>query len=201
MLFQYHFAHRENIMRGIYGLAVLCLAHGAVYAQTTEAPANEFSYTYAELRFVDYDDNGGDGFRFNGAWDLSNNWLLLGGITSADFSSNVDATIIEVGAGYVWHYRPEWDLIATGEFVRADFDTPGGSADENGFALSGGLRGYLAPEFEIRGSVNYIDLDDSDTYLELAGDYYFTQQFAAGLSLEFAGDSDLFSIGARYFFQ
>jgi hypothetical protein len=75
------------------------------------------------------------------------------------------------------------------------------SSDDNGVALSGGVRGLLTPQFEIRGSVNYINVDDSDTYLELAGDYYFTRQFSAGLSLEFAGDSDLFSIGARYYFQ
>jgi hypothetical protein len=67
--------------------------------------------------------------------------------------------------------------------------------------LSGGLRGLLMPKFEIRGSVNYINLDSSDTYLELAGDYYFTQRFSAGLSIEFAGDTDLFSVGARYYFR
>ena len=46
-----------------------------------------------------------------------------------------------------------------------------------------------------------INLDNSDTYLELAGDYYFTAQFSAGLSLEFAGDTDAFTIGARWYFR
>ncbi|MDH5345335.1 MAG: hypothetical protein OEW59_06180, partial [Gammaproteobacteria bacterium] len=108
---------------------------------------------------------------------------------------------LEIGGGYVWSYTPDWDLVATARFVNADFDTPGGSSDESGLAISGGTRGFLAPKFELRGSVNYINLDDSDTYLELAGDYYFTRQFSAGVSLEFAGDTDLFSIGARYFFR
>lgn len=188
-------------MKRICGIAVLCLMHSAVFAQSNGASANDLSYTYGELRFVDYDDNGGDGFRVGGSWDLGNNWIILGGLTSADFNSNVDATIFDIGAGYVWNYRPDWDLIATGRFVRADFDSPGGSFDENGFALSGGVRGLIAPEFEIRASVNHVDLDDSDTFLEFAGDYYFTNQFSAGLSLEFAGDSDLFSIGARYYFR
>jgi len=188
-------------MKRICGLAVLCLMQSAAFAQTNTAPLGELTYTYAELRFVDFDDNGGDGFRFNGSWDLGNQWILLGGITSADFNSNVDATILGIGGGYVWNYRPDWDLLATAQFVRADFDTPGGSSDENGFLVSGGVRGYLAPKFELRGSVNHINLDDSDTYLEMAGDYYFTPQFAAGLSVEFAGDSDLFSIGARWYFK
>ena len=79
--------------------------------------------------------------------------------------------------------------------------TPGGSSDDSGFAFSGGARGLLTPQFEVRGSVNYINLDNSDTYLEIAVDYYFTEQFAAGVSLEFPGDADVFTIGGRWFFK
>ncbi|MCP4507504.1 MAG: hypothetical protein GY826_14075, partial [Fuerstiella sp.] len=80
-------------MKRIYGLAVLCLLHSAAFAQTSAAPAADLGYTYAELRFVDYNDNGGDGFRVNGSYDLGNNWIILGGLTSADFNSNVDVDI------------------------------------------------------------------------------------------------------------
>ena len=188
-------------MTRILGLALLLCAHSAAFAQANNAANTDLSYSYAELRFVDYDDNGGDGFRINGSFDLGNNWIIVGGLTSADFNNNVDLTTFEIGGGYVWGYTPEWDIVGTARFVNADVDTPGGSSDESGLALSGGLRGMLAPNFEVRGSVNYINLDDSDTYLEIAGDYYFTQRFSAGLSLEFAGDADLWSIGARYFFR
>jgi hypothetical protein len=91
--------------------------------------------------------------------------------------------------------------VSTLRYVRVDFDTPGGSGDDNGFAFSAGARGFLTREIEIRGSVNHINLDSSDTYLELAGDYYFNDRIAAGLSLEFAGDVDAFTIGARWFFR
>jgi hypothetical protein len=188
-------------MKRIYGLAVLCLLHSTAFAQTNPAPAADIGYTYAELRYVDFDDNGGDGFRVNGSYDLGNNWIILGGLTSADFNSNVDVNTFEIGGGYVWHYDKDWDFVGTARFVSADVDTPGGSSDESGLALSGGVRGLLAPQFEVRGFVHYINLDDSDAYLELAGDYYFSRRFSAGLSLEFAGDSDLISIGARYYFR
>jgi hypothetical protein len=187
-------------------LVVMLFVGSAALAQTArtstaDASQRDLRYTYGELRFVDFDDNGGDGFRVNGSWDLGNNWIIVGGLTSADFNNNVDTTVFEVGGGYVWRYTPDWDIVGTARFVRAEVDTPGGSSDDSGLALSGGVRGFLADKFEIRGSVNHINLDDSDTYLELAGDYYFTRQFAAGLSLEFAGDSDLISIGARYYFR
>jgi hypothetical protein len=187
-------------MKSLILLAGL-LVHGFAVAQTAEQQGPGLSYTYAELRFVDVDRNGGDGLRFNGSYELENNWLIVGGVTTLDFNNNVDSTVVELGGGYIWHYSKDFDLLSTLRFVRADIDTPGGSSDDNGFAFSAGARGLLAPQFEIRGSVNHINVDDSDTYLELAGDYYFTERFSAGASLEFAGDVDAFTIGARWFFK
>jgi hypothetical protein len=201
-----HFAHyyasniQETSMKMIFVLAGL-LAHGIAIAQTAEEQEVDLSYTYAELRFVDVDARGGDGIQFNLSYELENNWMIVGGLTALDFNNNVDSTVVEIGGGYVWHYSNDFDLVSTLRFVRAEFDTPGGGSDDNGFAFSAGARGLLAPQFEIRGSVNHVNLDDSDTYLELAGDYYFTEQFSAGVSLEFAGDVDAFTIGARWFFR
>ena len=179
---------------------------GLAIAQTVEKQKVDLSYSYAELRFVDVDTGGGDGIRFNGSFELENNWLIVGGLTSLDFNNNVDSTTVELGAGYVWHYSEDFDLVSSLRFVQTDIDTPGGNFDDNGFAFSAGARGLLTPQFEIRGSVNHINviqinLDNRDTYLELAGDYYFTEQFSAGLSLEFAGDTNAFTIGARWFFE
>ena len=187
-------------MKMLFVLASL-FVHGIANAQTAEEQEVDLSYTYAELRFVDVDNRGGDGIRFNFSYELENNWMIVGGLTALDFNNNVDSTVVEVGGGYVWHYSNDFDLVSTLRFVRVDIDTPGGGSDDNGFAFSAGTRGLLAPQFEIRGSVNHVNLDDSDTYLELAGDYYFTEQFSAGVSLEFAGDADAFTIGARWFFK
>ncbi len=181
-------------------LVASLLVQGVVLAQGTgQQPAN-LDYSYLELRFVDVDSNGGDGLRFAGSYDLGNNWLIVGGITSLDFNNNVDSTALEIGAGYVWHYTKDFDLVGTLRLVSAEVDTPAQDIDDTGFAFSAGIRGLLTPEFEIRGSVNHVNVNDSDTYLELAGDYHFTRQFAAGLSLEFAGDNDVFTIGGRWFF-
>ena len=182
-------------------LAACLLVNSIAIAQTTEEQAAGLSYTYAELRFVDVDASGGDGLRFNGSYELENNWLIVGGVTALDFNNNVDVTIVEVGAGYVWHYSKTFDLVSTLRLVQADIDTPGAGSDDSGFAFSAGARGLLTPQFEIRGFVNHINVNNSDTYLELAGDYYFTEQFSAGLSLEFAGDTDIITIGARWFFK
>lgn len=187
-------------MKKLFVLALLLVQQNA-FAQASATGFGDVSYSYAELRFVDVDRNGGDGFRVGGSWEADPNWLLVGSITSLDFNNNVDSTLLEIGGGYVWHYTDQFDLVSTLRLVRSEVDAPGLDADDSGFALSAGTRGLLAPQFEIRGFVNHINLDDSDTFLELAGDYYFTEQFAAGISLEFAGDNDAFTIGARWFFR
>ncbi len=182
------------------------LVQGVAIAQTVEKKQTDLSYSFAELRFVDVDFRGGDGLRLNGSYELENNWLIVGGLTTLDFVNNVDVTILELGAGYIWKYSDEFDLTTSLRIVRSDIDAAGVSTNDTGFALSAGVRGLLAPAFEIRGSVNHINsvnqinLDNSDTYLELAGDYYFTEQFSAGATLEFAGDTDAFTIGARWYF-
>jgi len=183
-------------------LIVALFIQEAVFAQSNQrSPQRDLSYTYGELRFVDVDTSGGDGFRLGGSLELEGPWLLVGAFTALDFNNNVDSTLLEFGGGYVWDYTEDFDLVGTLRLVRAEVDTPGGSADDTGFAFSAGTRGLLTPEFEVRGSVNHINLDNSDTYLELAGDYHFTRQLSAGISLEFAGDTDVFTIGARWFFR
>lgn len=187
-------------MKKLLVLALL-FAHQVAFAQSSANNSAGLSYSYAELRFVDVDTNGGDGFRINGSWEADPNWLLVGGLTILDFNNNVDLTTLEIGGGYVWHYTGEFDLLATARLVRTDVDAPGFSDDDTGFAISAGTRGLLTPQFEIRGSVNHINLDNSDTYLELAGDYYFSNRISAGLSLEFAGDDDVWTVGARWYFR
>jgi hypothetical protein len=177
------------------------LVQSIAVAQSAGKPHANLDYSYLELRFVDVDTNGGDGIRFTGSYDFGNSWLLVGGFTTLDFNNNVDSTAFELGAGYVWHYSDDFDLVSTLRLVKAEVDNPGQNVDDTGFAFSAGTRGLITPKFEIRGSINHIDVGNSDTYLELAGDYIFSRQFAAGVSLEFAGDNDVVTIGGRWFFR
>ena len=193
---------QDELMKKILLLLAALSIQTTAVAQTSQQPLrSDLSYSFAELRFVDVDTSGGDGFRLAGSYELDGQWILVGALTALDFNNNVDSTLLEVGGGYVWNYSDDFDLVSTLRLVRAEVDTPGGDADDSGFAFSAGARGLLAPQFEVRGSVNHINLDNSDTYLQIAGDYYFTDQISAGVSLDFAGDTDSFSLGVRWFFR
>jgi len=174
--------------------AAALLAVDAANAQTAKQPS--LGYDFAELRFVDVDLAGGDGFKFGGSYHVKNNWLLVGSLTSLEFNGGVDARTLEIGGGYVWPYQNDWDLVGSIRYVDVS-----GDFDDDGVIFEGGTRGLLTPQFEIRGSVNHTTVGDSDTFLEFGGDFYFTNQFAAGLTFEFAGDVDVLTVGARWFFR
>ena len=85
-------------------LAALSI-HTTAAAQTGQQKLpSDLSYTFAELRFVDVDVSGGDGFRLAGSYELDGQWILVGALTALDFNNNVDSTLVEIGGGYVWDY-------------------------------------------------------------------------------------------------
>lgn len=171
-------------------------------ASTQLALASDLSYDFLELRFVDaeFGNVDGDGLQIAGSYNINENWLLIGGFSSLDLDFGLDLTMLEAGGGYVWPQNDQFDLFATGSIVRVDVDAGGGSADETGFRLVGGMRNWFTPQLEGRAELNYLDVDDSDTYIELGGDYHFSPNFAAGVTIDLGGDADAVTIGARWFF-
>ena len=177
--------------------SVLVAAAAALPAQATE-----LSYNYAELRFVDTEIGSadGDGLRLNGSFEMTEEWLLVGGYTTLDFDGNVDTSALEIGAGYVHRYSPRLDIVGYGKLVRTTVDFTGGDDDDTGISLAGGVRGTFTPDFEGRATINYFNVDETDTFFEVGADYYITPQFSAGGTLEFGGDADTLTLGVRWFF-
>ena len=184
-------------MRHLFIVALL-LAHGAVFAQNAEEPA--LSYTFGEIRYIDVD-NGGDGFEVGGSFQFDSNWFGVASFASYDLGTNVDVNSFEIGAGYIFPFKDDWDIQVNARFIRAEVDTPAGDFDDTGIGLLAGARGLISEQFEVRGNLHYINVDESDVFLEVAGDWYFTPNVAAGLSVEFGGDFDVWTLGARYFFK
>lgn len=168
---------------------------------STHASA-EISYDYFELRYVDAEiDNSnvdGDGFEIGGSFRINEDFFAVGSYTDLDFDFGFDGTILQIGGGYIHQYKKNIDFIGQAQFVDVDID-PGGS--DSGFALAAGVRSHIMPSLEVRGFFNYVDVDDSDTFVELAADYFFTERFAAGGSLDIGGDTDTITLGVRYFFD
>lgn len=163
------------------------------------------NYNYAELRYLDTDVNGadGDGFKFAGSYRLNEDIILVGGYSGLDFDGNVDISTLEFGAGWVRPFdgRQNLDFVGTLSLLRTEVDAGPFDDSDTGFRLTAGVRALLQPQIELRGSIQHVNVEDNDTFLEVAGDYYFAPNFAAGASLEFGGDADTFTIGGRFFFR
>lgn len=185
-----------------YLSGMLAVALPLAMAATAPATASDLDYNYAELRFVDTEIGSadGDGLRLAGSFELQDNWLLVADFSALDFDGGVDLTTFAVGAGYVHRYTEKLDIVGYAKLIRASIDTPFGDDDENGFSVAGGVRGSVTPQIEARALLTHINIDDSDTFIEVGGDYYFNKQFSAGATLEFAGDADTLTLGVRWFF-
>lgn len=182
-------------IRGIAAAATAGLALGA--------NAADIDYDYAELRFVDTEIGSvdGDGFKIGGSLRLNEEWFVLGSYSNLDFDFGIDGSVLEIGGGYIYPNSERIDLVGIGKIIRADVDAGSGvDADETGFGLAGGIRGRFSPQIEGRAFANYTDVGDSDTFLELAGDYYFNDSLSAGISLEVLGDADTLTFGVRWYF-
>ena len=169
--------------------------------------AAELSYDYLELRFVDSEldagvnDIDGDGIKIGGSYQIADNVHTFGSYQTLDFDG-VDFNAFEIGAGYMTTIAPSTDFVARVAYINGEVETGIGDIDDSGYSLSAGFRRMLRSDIEARAFINHVDLDESggETSLELAGDYFFSDQFAAGLSLEFGDDATSWSIGGRYFF-
>ena len=108
----------EKYMR-ILILIALLLAHGLASAQSASQPS--LSYTFGELRYVDID-NGGDGFELGGSLQFNSNWFGVASMSFYDLDSNVDGSTFEIGAGYIFPLKQDWDLQANARIISVSDD-------------------------------------------------------------------------------
>jgi hypothetical protein len=169
--------------------------------------AAELNYDYLELRFVDSEidagtnDIDGDGIKIGGSYKIADNVHTFGSYQTLDFNG-IDLNAFEIGAGYMKSVAADTDFVARLAYINGEIETGAGDVDDSGFSISAGFRRMLRADIEGRAFINHVNLDESggDTSLELAGDYFFNDQLAGGLSLEFGDDATTWSLGLRYFF-
>jgi hypothetical protein len=165
-------------------------------------------YSFVEGRFLldaemdsDWLDDDGDGFRFAGSYLVTPEIYAFGEYDDVEFDdSKVDFTVLKLGGGYIHPLDATWDANLSLAYIKWEADGPLGDDDESGYEISGGVRGMIKPNIEVRAFLNLYDVDDSDTYFTLGGDYYFMPNVSAGIELDMGGDYDNLSIGAKYYF-
>jgi hypothetical protein len=163
-------------------------------------------YSFVEGRFhldAELDDgvDDGDGFRFGGSFLVTPEIYAFAKYDDMEFDdSDIDFSYLRLGGGYIYPLNATWDANVSLAYGYMEAEGPGGEEDENGYELSGGVRGMVNPQIEVRASLHHYDIEDSDTYITLGGDYYFMPNVSAGIEFDMGGDFETFSIGAKYYF-
>jgi hypothetical protein len=167
------------------------------------AAADGFEYTYVEAGYINSEieagafDVDGDGLGLKGSYALNDTLHAFAGYSTQDLDLGVDTSWLDIGMGGHWALQQNMDFVAELAWVNAEVDTPFGSVDEDGFGLGAGLRFRPRDRVELQGTVNYVDLDGSDTSLALSGRYYLWSTFALGGGLEINDDDTAWSLGVR----
>lgn len=165
--------------------------------------ASPFSYTYAELRYVDYDTDGGgslDGLRLGGSLQFQPQLFGVGALTMLS-DGPVDYETIDLGIGFRTALQSNVDFVAIGGLIFAEVDGPFGSNDDSGISLTGGVRGMMSPQFELGGYIGYVDVG-SDGDIGLTGEalFHVNRQATLLASLGFSDDVTILTLGGRWNF-
>lgn len=169
--------------------------------------AEEISYSYLEAGYVNVDvddfDEDVDGFLLRGSFEITENAFLFAGYSDLMATINgfdIDFTDIELGAGYAWPLSNTASLYGKISYVNSEAEAFGESLDDDGYGLAAGVRGLVAPSFELEGYISYVDLSDlgDNTAFGAAARYYFMPQFALGVEAVFDDDATSYGIGFRW---
>jgi hypothetical protein len=150
------------------------------------AHADGFDYSYVEGGFVSSEintgpfDADGDGVQLVGSFAIKDEFHLFAGYADQSYDFGIDSTTLSFGAGVNYGLHADWDLIGRLSYVTTEVDTPFGSADEDGFGVTGGVRGRLARKVELDAGLNYVDVGDSDTSLFVSTRYFLNDHLALG---------------------
>lgn len=182
-----------NIKLLLAGLVVLPFA----------ANADDFHYTFVDAGYINSSiDTGpanvdGDGFGVRGSYAFDETWHAFADYASENLDFGLDTTSYDVGVGGHWPIQTDLDFVTELAWVKTNVDTPVGSADDDGFGVNAGLRYRLGGKVELQGGVDYVNLSDSNTALDLGARYYLSEGFAVGGGLVVDNDDTAWNIGIR----
>lgn len=181
---------------------LVLLGAGSLLSAVQVNADNGIKYNYGELRFIvdsdlDAYDVDGDGIGLGGSFRLDEVFYLTADYETLGYDDGIDVDTLQIAGGMIYPIK-QVDAIAEIAVVNMDVDAPNGDSN-TGFRLSAGARAYVMDKLEVRGTVNYIDVDEDDSYMTIAADYFVLPNVSVNVSKDIAADVDRFSIGVRYY--
>jgi opacity protein-like surface antigen len=189
---------------------ILAAMAAALTLATSAAIAAEPAYTFIEGGYQDVNldkpDADGDGYTLRGSIAITPLLHLFGGYSTADLDGaappggRVDYDTWELGAGLSYALTERVHFVGEASYLNAELENAGFRSDDDGYGLYAGLRSRFAMPIELEGGVKYVDIGDAgeDVLLKLGAHYFFTDQWAAGLSLDLGDDATAWGVNVRW---
>jgi len=144
----------------------------------------------------------GDGGGFGGSFEVGDSVFIQAGYQQTGFDYGIDFEQISAGIGYHAALSQSTDFFAALSYVTADISVSGGgSAKEDGYGATIGVRGMVTEKLELDGTISYVDLGDGadGTALGAAAIYNFTEIFSLGLGVGFEEDAVIYGVSVRLY--
>lgn len=186
-------------------LMVLLLAPSAALAQMD---STDIRYSWLQLSHVktmaDTDALDASGWNFNVSFAVRDHIHLFADYESAELDDFSDVTGKEKTFGIGTHFDvlERLSLFGRAGFYDVSADDGTTSADDDGLRVIAGARFMPLPGYEVRGGVDYVDLDDAgdDTRAFVAGDIFLADGFALTGEVLFHEDGEAYTLGVRFYF-
>lgn len=185
-------------------LMVLLLAPAAAFAQ---ADTTDIRYSWFQIGHVmstSDDDLDSSGWNFNAAFAVRDHIHLFADYESSELDDFAQVTGKETTLGIGAHFDLVERLSLFGRVGWYDVSADDGvtSVDDDGIRAIAGVRFMVLPGYELRGGVDYIDLDLSgdDTAGFAAADIFLADGLALTGEVLFYDEGESYTVGARFYF-
>jgi len=163
------------------------------------ALADSPTFNYFDIGYVTWRADGSSlsnspsGLELNFSSAINDNFYIAGDLNYIS-NNGRSTTLATAGAGYMNHFSDTTSFFAELDVAIAKAEN---RDSQIGYEIDFGIRSMISEKLELKGAIEYIDINNADTFLNIGTAYYFSDSFGAYFDYKINEDIHRFSIGIR----